>query len=319
MKAVLVALVACAALGFAIQRGGTCMVAAVEEFWTRCRLGLARSLVETALWVTLLVGLAALIGLCVPTTPRVTPGLSVVLGGVLLGIGACLNGACALGTLARIGSGQWSFFVTLAGIIAGIEAAAAVGMMSGPDQNVAMMPSVSTLIFASGFLLVALHWRSISGLIGSGKLDLRYTSRWATVVIGICITIIAMSVGSWSYTGALRAIFHDGPLSHTFDLAMMMAILAGAIAGGRLRRSAGQPEARSGLMNFARHLGGGLLMGLGGGLVPGGNDQLILFNAPMFEPFAWLALGTMTLTILACLSIGIRPGGSCAKSTKFAK
>jgi prolipoprotein diacylglyceryltransferase len=111
-----------------------------------------------------------------------------------------------------------------------------------------------------------------------------------------------LSVGSWSYTAALRAILNHGPLAHRFDLAMLLAILGGAIVGGRIGKVAIKQATRSSLLENARHLGGGLLMGLGGGLVPGGNDQLILFNAPLLEPFAWLALTTMTLTILVCLA-----------------
>lgn len=282
------------------------MVAAVEEFWTSRRFGLGRSLIETALWATLLVGIAALVGLRVPASPRVTPGFAVALGGVLLGIGAWLNGACALGTLAKIGSGQWTFFVTLGGIIAGIEASATVGMMNEPGLRVQAVPSVNTLIFVSAVLLVALHWRSFLVPRGGDDRRRRHGPKWATVAIGICITIIALSVGSWSYTGALHAIFHDGPLSHRFDLAMMAAILGGAIVGGRFGKTMARPEAGGSLPDYARHLGGGLLMGFGGGLVPGGNDQLILFNAPMFEPFAWLAITTMTLTILVCLVVGAR-------------
>jgi prolipoprotein diacylglyceryltransferase len=95
---------------------------------------------------------------------------------------------------------------------------------------------------------------------------------------------------------------NHGPLAHRFDLAMLLAILGGAIVGGRIGKVAIKQATRSSLLENARDLGGGLLMGLGGGLVPGGNDQLILFNAPLLEPFAWLALTTMTLTILVCLA-----------------
>lgn len=319
MSTVVVALLACAVLGFVIQRGGTCMVAAVDEFWTTRRFGLGRSLIETALWVTLLAGVAALIGLSVPASPRVEPGSAAALGGVLLGIGAWLNGACALGTLAKIGSGQWAFFVTLGGIIAGIEASARVGMMSLPGLSMQAMPSVSTMISFSGVLLVAFHWRSLLGLTASDDRHPQQSLKWATVAIGICITIIALSVGSWSYTGALHAIFRDGPLSHSFDLAMMTAILGGAIVGGSLSKTMSMQEEGGGLLDYARHLGGGILMGLGGGLVPGGNDQLILFNAPMFEPFAWLALTTMTLTILACLVVGARTATAPPDPTDVAR
>ncbi|TXG84205.1 MAG: hypothetical protein E6R12_05340 [Sphingomonadales bacterium] len=301
MSAALITLAACAALGFSIQKGGTCMVAAVEEFWTTRRVRLGRSLIETALWVTLLVGVAALLGLTVPATPDAVPGLSVAVGGVLLGLGAWLNGACALGTLAKIGSGQWAFFVTLAGIIVGVEISASAGLISETDMRLRAMPSVGALIFPSGSLLIVLHWRALLGR-RDGDREHRKDLQWATVAIGICITIIGLSVGSWSYTAALRAILNHGPLAHRFDLAMLLAILGGAIVGGRIGKVAIKQATRSSLLENARHLGGGLLMGLGGGLVPGGNDQLILFNAPLLEPFAWLALTTMTLTILVCLA-----------------
>ena len=132
MSAALITLAACAALGFTIQKGSICVVAAVNELWATKRYEQGRSLLETVLWVTLLVNIATLVGLHIPATPRIVPGFTVALGGVFLGIGAWLNGGCALGTLAKIGSGQWTDLVTLGGIVAGTEAAAKFGMVSQP-------------------------------------------------------------------------------------------------------------------------------------------------------------------------------------------
>lgn len=42
-----------------------------------------------------------------------------IVGGVLLGLGAFVNGACVFGVVARIGSGQWAYALTPTGYFAG--------------------------------------------------------------------------------------------------------------------------------------------------------------------------------------------------------
>ena len=46
-----------------------------------------------------------------------------------------------------------------------------------------------------------------------------------------------------------------------------------------------------------RCLVGGVLMGWGSLLLPGGNDGLILVGMPLAWPYAWLAFATMCVTI----------------------
>ena len=47
----------------------------------------------------------------------------------------------------------------------------------------------------------------------------------------------------------------------------------------------------------------GLLMGWGSALIPGGNDGLVLVGMPLGWPYAWLAFGTMVLSIAAALRL----------------
>jgi hypothetical protein len=49
--------------------------------------------------------------------------------------------------------------------------------------------------------------------------------------------------------------------------------------------------------SLARCLIGGVLMGWGSLLIPGGNDGLILVGMPLLWPYAWIAFATMCLTI----------------------
>jgi uncharacterized membrane protein YedE/YeeE len=96
------------AMGFAIQRGATCTVAAVNQIVDERRCGRLLALGAAA---TLVLGgllLAQALDLVPALPPNHAVTRSTVFGGVLLGLGASLNGACALGTIARIGAGQSS-------------------------------------------------------------------------------------------------------------------------------------------------------------------------------------------------------------------
>jgi toxin CptA len=45
------------------------------------------------------------------------------------------------------------------------------------------------------------------------------------------------------------------------------------------------------------------MLGLGGSLVPGANDGLILLGLPLLYPHAWLAFAGMLFTIAAALIV----------------
>ena len=53
--------------------------------------------------------------------------------------------------------------------------------------------------------------------------------------------------------------------------------------------------------SWARYLVGGLLMGLGAAMVPGGNDVLVLHSIPGLSPHAAPAYGAMIAGIAAVL------------------
>ncbi len=110
----------CAGLmGYAIQRGATCTVAAVDEVVTQRSFRRFLSLLEAALWVTGGLVLAQ----ALHVLPAMPPGYAVsvwtLVGGVLLGLGAFIDGACVFGAIARLGSGEWAYVVTPIGFFVG--------------------------------------------------------------------------------------------------------------------------------------------------------------------------------------------------------
>ena len=117
--AFVVAVLCAGVMGYAIQRGATCTVAAVDEVVTQRTYRRLLSLLEAALWVA---G-----GLVVAQTlhllPQMPAGYAIsgwtVIGGALLGLGAYINGACVFGAIARFGSGEWAYIVTPIGFYLG--------------------------------------------------------------------------------------------------------------------------------------------------------------------------------------------------------
>ncbi|RME61920.1 MAG: hypothetical protein D6782_13225, partial [Alphaproteobacteria bacterium] len=109
-------------LGFAARRGQTCAVLAVHELLEKRRWDRSWSFILCAAW-------AAVVALPLAwwhEGARLAPALPVtgasLLGGILFGVGAAVNGACTFGSLNRIVSGQASYGFVLPGIALGAYA-----------------------------------------------------------------------------------------------------------------------------------------------------------------------------------------------------
>jgi len=82
---------------------------------------------------------------------------------------------------------------------------------------------------------------------------------------------------------------------------LLPAMFVGALYGGW---TAGLWQHRwPSLVSVARCVCGGLLMGAGAALVPGGNDSLILFGLPLLGPNAWLAFACMCAVVILAFGL----------------
>lgn len=301
-----VAVLACVALmGFAIQRGGTCTVAAVEEFVSQRGTRRLRAMGEAALWVAGGLALAQAAGwtAVMPTAQPVSA--ATVAGAVLLGLGAWINGACVFGAIARLGSGQWAQAAVPLGFFLGCLAANAV--LPAPATTMpAQAGGLPAAPLAVAFLLFA-AWRLVRGLRG-GALRALLARVWAphaaTTVIGICFLLSWLIAGAWAYTDLLAALARRMAANPSLPLALLAALLGGAVLGGwtagRLQPAWPTPA------QWLRSLGGGALMAAGSLLIPGSNDGLLLVGLPLLHAHAWLALAVMVLTIAAAIRLAQR-------------
>jgi len=308
------ALLLAGVMGFAIQRGNTCTVAAMDQVVSERRWTRFRSIVEAALWV---LG-ALLVARCLGLTPALPPGYATstatVAGGALLGIGAFVNRACAFGAVARLGSGDTNYLATPVGFVLGCRIARALlGEWSVPAVPY-VEPTATTLALLVTLLVAWMLWRVSAALTGGrnraapplpARLRLALTLHvWqpgaATAVIGVAFVGMLLLVGAWAYTDGLVELSRGMPMSIAARTVLLLALFTGAVVGGY---TAGRFDptlpAPAGMLRCAC---GGALIGAGSYLVPGGNDGLILASMPLLWPYAWVAFASMALSIAVALT-----------------
>lgn len=303
--AFLLAVVCAALMGFAIQRGATCTVAAVGEVVQKGTSTKIVALAETCLWVAGGLLTAQALGYL----PNVPGGYALsgatLFGAVLLGVGAYVNQACVFGAVARLGSGQWAYALTPVGFF--------IGAVTAPRLFSPMMPvKLDTLPMGSAlpfwltpvFTIFAL-WR-IMGIALNRRPDGGGWRRlWlpheATIMIGITFVIMLVVVGAWSYMDLLTHIAHGMADNAVWQGLLFAALLFGAIMGGWVGGNLAWH--RQSLITFARCFVGGMLMGWGSLMLPGSNDGLILVGMPLLWPYAWVAILTMCAVIWSAFKI----------------
>ncbi len=292
-----IAVVCAGLMGYAIQRGATCLVAAIDELVTQRRATRVLALIEAGVWVAGGLIVAHLLGglKMFPVGHHV--GVMSIIGGALLGVGALTNRACVFGAIARLGSGEWAYALTPVGfyigcLIAGIWMSATPAIMT-PSP---LFAAASALVFP---LAAFVAWRGIEAFGAVRRREFAahiWSPHRATMVIGLAFVVMLLTVGSWAYTEALASFARGMSSNTTAKLLLFVALLLGALLGGwtagRLRFIA--PTA-SGLV---RCLIGGALMGIGSVLIPGSNDGLILLGLPLLNLYALVALVSMTLAIV---------------------
>lgn len=308
MTAVALAAALCVfTMGFAIQRGGTCTVAAVDELLVQGRAHRLLAMLEASLWVAGALVLAHLAGLrgSLPATYAVSA--STLAGGALLGLGAWLNRACVFGAVARLGSGEWAYAATPAGFYAGCLSVTVLFPRPGVDA-VAGAPRLPGTAWLLGPLFAAfVLWRLqpvLPALRAPGRLRWLRQKVWrphaATIVIGVSFVVTWLLAGRWAYTDVLADLaraMNAGVAGLGLPVLLLLALFAGALLGGAGRWR----PTRVSAWQVARCFGGGVVMAWGSLLIPGSNDGLILVGIPLLQPYAWLAFASMAASIAAAM------------------
>lgn len=303
MMLMLVCVMAAAIVGFAAHQGGTCGVVAVRR-WLEQRDAqyLVGFGVAAGAATLVCLPLAWLLGRGEALPGSASLGAPLLLGAALLGAGAVVNGACFVGSLWRLGNGE----AHLVGLPVGIVAGDMLGRLWGwrvalPPSRFAHPDGAGWLVVAMGALLLALAWRWL-GRIGPRAARLA----GLMAAMGAAGSLLCVALPGWAWADVVseqaRALADGQPAGVNAGLRATLATLAGALASGWMT---GQLHFTwRGWQAVARSVIGGTLMMLGVGLIPGGNDALLLGAAPAGAISAIVAFVVMNLTILALAAVG---------------
>jgi hypothetical protein len=301
-------------MGYAVQRGATCMVAAIEEIVARRRATRVLAMLEASAMVAGGLAIASLAGLLKMPPNEYLLTAWTVAGGVMLGLGAVIARSCVFGAIARLGSGEWAYLAVppgfFLGCIAGRWLLGAMAPVAHPSLSSPLQNAPLLILPFGAFLL----WRGWT-LLRAGRSGMLAAHVWsphvATSIIGLAFVVLLLAAGPWSYTEALAQAAAGESMMTGQRLALFACLFGGAVAGGwtagRLRLV---PPTTTSVL---RCLSGGALMGAGSVLIPGSNDGLLLVGLPLLQIHAWTALASMAATIFLALSVQRRAAMASAR------
>ena len=154
------AILLAAVIGFAVHRASLCNVKAVAELLTSKRAHMLGSFLKTMLWVIAVTFAIEFFFQPVSARPLHLWGFSLraLAGGFVFGVGAAVNGGCALGTLGRLGSGELRMLFTLLGLVVGLAGGGYAQVRKwlpapeGVDFGLSMPPVLAIVVTAMLFL-----------------------------------------------------------------------------------------------------------------------------------------------------------------------
>jgi len=278
-------------LGALLSRVRLCAVAGMQQaFATRNLAGLERlALAACGAGLSLLLLAGLLPGqVWLPNDAHFHAGL--VAGGVLLGVGAMINGGCYLGSVLYLGTGNLNFLFTLLGIGAGLRAAAPWSPL--PVAAAPMLHMAMGYLWLLGLGLFAL----ISVVLIRRR---RCRAQWLALGTGVLAGLVYARHPAWSYGSALEALARGRTAlthwrMHAAAATLFTGAIGAAVLSGRFKLQ------RPALGRALRCLVGGAAMGCGAALIPGGNDNLLLWAIPGLTLYGLLAFGLM----LAVMALG---------------
>ena len=284
-------------LGFALNYGSICTVIATRELVSEKRPAQFIALAECAVW-------AALAYAILETSPTMQRGWSplgyLIPAAILLGVGTYVNGSCVFGSVGHFGNGEIAFGFTFLGIAAGFYIVPLFGLL--PDQ-----PAITaSLPLGPGLLAIALL--AILALRLGVSLKSKSNFRRLTLsmgAIGITSAILAVLAPQFSITTSVGSIVSIPVAGAVISVCMF----GGSLVSARFRRRRFRLKWPT-IKGIARRTLGGILMGLGALLIPGGNETLLMIGFPMG---AWQAALAYVL-LVASLAALIAKFGSMARS-----
>jgi uncharacterized protein len=220
--------------------------------------------------------------------PWLWPTALTFFGAALFGLGARVNGACTIGTMGRLASGDLGALATVSGGAAAAFLLPHQMPQSAPppwiDDYSLFWPAVVLALAVGAVFLLSRRDEKIERVIEvtllGGLAALLYGLRGETTLMDAAGSLLA---GAGAYVAILVVLS-----------ALLVGAVGAAVAMGRFRLK--RPDARRIPLEFV----GGALMTAGALAIPGASDVVAFYGMPSGSPHAivaWVVIfATVTLT-----------------------
>ncbi|MEH6585708.1 MAG: YeeE/YedE thiosulfate transporter family protein [Halioglobus sp.] len=308
-------------MGFVADRTNLCTVSAVAEIMIERRATVLWNIVKIVFWI---LGITTVIHFFFKVTPfnndRFTLSWISIGGGLIFGAGAALNGGCSLQIITRLGRGNLGTIFSILGMPAG-AALARIVLIQFPNtmplreaQPLSLSSNFQlTLVIVLGLAMLAESIRLMRGFKPrqwrARLLAPDYQPATSAALLGIANGTLFSLVGTWMFTYTLiqsltNAFYPDSVIYRPIPIqlwwllaAYLLGITVSAIQSRHaLLQTTPKPM-------WIRYFFGGVLMGLGAALVPGGNDMLLFNGIPGLSLHALPAYMAMLLGIGVSLAV----------------
>lgn len=302
--------------GFSVRRGSICLVRATHEIVER-KPAKTMLFVMEAMTVALSITIPAMIFFPDHVSLAASYDITfyLVIGAALYGLGASINGACALGTLNQLMNGKIEYLATILGLAAGFMVFLHLDLIPTIQKlKSAGYADFNVLLFLPLMIIVwgVALFQTTKFMKQSDEKKLKKFQQYLTSpvardfigvsIFGLCGGLLYLILGrSWDYTKFIMDVeehLHEGALPDISVLPALITTLAivsgmtiATVLSKNFKFHPGTFKA------FAERFLAGSLMGFAVGFIPGGNDTIILHGIPGIAFHAPVALTIMMMSI----------------------
>ena len=288
-------------MGAFIKLGNTCLVASMEQLIKHKNPSKIFEIINSWFWVILLI-----------TSLQLTIGFDVIInsfslswmtfvGGILIGLGAYFNRACAVGTISKIGIGNLNYLFTPIGMLISVFIFYHFPI-DGPQQIndvslITLYPILFFIISVVAIIFLFIYFTSRNKYL---KFPQKIIGA-PTTIISICFVLLLLLKKPWSYTNVISDIAQNNFNHKTENLILFLIFFIAVILTSFFTKSYKPIPLK--FKTVFNCLIGGALIGWGSQLIVGSHDTITLYGFPLLLTTAVIAFLVNIFTIAGCIKL----------------
>jgi len=288
-------------MGVYLKLGNTCMVASTEQLIKYKNPSKFLEIINSWFWVILLI-----------TALQLTIGFNVIIksfalswmtfvGGIFLGLGAYFNRACAVGTISKIGVGNFNYLFTPIGMLISVFIFYHFPIDAPKEINdvspITLYPILFFIISVIAIIFLFIYFTPRNK-------NLKFQQKIIgapTSIISICFVLLLLLKKPWSYTNMINDISKNNFNNKTENLILFFIFFIAVISTGFLTKSYKPIPLK--FKTVFNCLIGGALIGWGSQLIIGSHDTITLYGFPLLLTSAVIAMLINLITIAGCIKL----------------